>query len=231
MGYGEIAVRIPPGKARNVSSFVRKDYVNRHPLPLSKIEHRITCNGMRKGRYTNTSDTAEMYNMDVTITPCKDGSYCCGNGTFAQPCCDQKEGVFMVNGDAIPYTSVSPTLTSLTTPPSLITPLSSITTRLLTTSPPVTSSSPGPSAESASLAPSSRVIAAIVCGTCALLLLVGALAFTLRKFRPVQPLKSQISKPRILKLPPEVHGDDGSNELDGFREFELDRPGNYPEML
>lgn len=196
---------------------------------------------MRKGRYTNTSDTAEMYNMDVTITPCKDGSYCCGNGTFAQPCCDQKEGVFMVNGDAIPYTqfeiafstsaeayvqsSVSPTLTSLTTPPS------SITTRPLTTSPPVTSSSPGPSAESASLAPSSRVIAAIVCGTCALLLLVGALAFTLREFRPVQPLKSQISKPRILKLPPEVHGDDGSNELDGFREFELDRPGNYPEML
>lgn len=207
---------------------------------------------MRKGRYTNTSDTADMHTMDVTITPCKDGSYCCGNGTFAQPCCDQKEGVFMVNGDAIPYTqypqylqsSVSPTLTAFSTSaeayvqssvspnlPSLITPPSSKTTRSLKTSPPVTSSSPGPSAESASLAPSSRVIAAIVSGTCALLLLVGALVFTLRKFRPVRTRKSQISKPRMLNLPPEVYGDDGSKELDGFREFELDRPGNYPEML
>lgn len=178
--------------------------------------------------------------MDVTITPCKDGSYCCGNGTFAQLCCDQKEGVYMVNGDAIPYTkfkkafststeadlqsSASPTGTSLITPPT------SITTQSLKTSPPSNSSfpgPPGPSAQSASLTPSSGVIAASVCGICALLIIAGALVFILRKFRPVQPLKSQI---RMLNLPPEMLGDDGCRELDGFREFELDRPGNYPEM-
>lgn len=45
-GYGEIAVRIPPGKARNASSFVRKDYVIAIPLSLSKVEHRITCDGI-----------------------------------------------------------------------------------------------------------------------------------------------------------------------------------------
>lgn len=192
--------------------------------------------------------------MDVTVTHCEDGSYCCGNGTFAQPCCDKKEGVFMVNGDAIPYLQFTTAFsTSSSTLTSLITPSSSITTQALITSspgtfspsntstssvkpsslsisPPGTSSSPVLSAQSASSASSSQVIAATVCGTCALLLLVGALIFMVRKFRPVQPLKSQISRHRILNLPPEMLGDDGSKELDGFREFELDRPGNYPEM-
>lgn len=37
MGYGEIAVRIRLGKARNASSFVRKDYVNRHPFTFEQI--------------------------------------------------------------------------------------------------------------------------------------------------------------------------------------------------
>ena len=35
--YGEIAVPIRPGKARNASSFVRKDHVNRYPLPFEHI--------------------------------------------------------------------------------------------------------------------------------------------------------------------------------------------------
>lgn len=35
-GYGEIAVRIPLGEARDASNFVRKDYVNRYPLPFEQ---------------------------------------------------------------------------------------------------------------------------------------------------------------------------------------------------
>lgn len=186
--------------------------------------------------------------MDVTITPCEDGSYCCGNGTFAQPCCDQKEGVFMVNGDAIPYaqfnpapststeanlqSSASPTLTTSLSGTSLPsnTSTSAVTPSSLSNFPPGTSPPPGSSAQSAALTSSFRVIAASVCGICASVLLIGALVFILRKFLLIQPLKSQITRPRILNLPPEMLGDDGSNELDGFREFELDRPGNYPEM-
>lgn len=170
--------------------------------------------------------------MDVTVTSCNDGSYCCGNGTIAQLCCEMKEGVFMLNGDAIPYnqsrtafSTTSNILTSLITSPSSITP---------STSPPSTSSFPGSSTQSASSAPSpppsSQVIAASVFGTCAVLLLIGTLVFILRRFRSEQPRKPQISRPRVLNLPPEMLGDDGSNELDGNREFELDRPGNYPEM-
>lgn len=176
--------------------------------------------------------------MDVTITPCEDGSYCCGNGTFAQPCCDQKEGVFMVNGDAIPYaqsiTAFSASPTATTSPSGTSSPsntsTSAVTPSSLSIFPPGTSPPPGSSAQSAALTSSFRVIAASVFGICALVLLIGALVFILRKFLLIQPLKSQIIRPRILNLPPEMLGDDGSNELDGFREFELDMPGNYPEM-
>ena len=47
----------------------------------------------------------------VTVTPCDDGSYCCGNGTIAQGCCSNGNGYFIdANGKAIennPFTSSS----------------------------------------------------------------------------------------------------------------------------
>ena len=191
-----------------------------------------------KGKYTNTSDTADMHIMDVTITSCNDGSYCCGNGTIANQCCDNKKGVFMLNGDAIPYhqfraaSSIS-TGADVQSSASLTNTFpSSITPSTFSTSPPGISSFPGLSAQSASSAPSpspnSRVIPASVLGACAALLLIGALVFFVRKFRPQQPRNLQISSPRAVPL--EMLGDNGSNELDGYREFELDRPGNFPEM-
>ena len=218
-----------------------------------------------KGRYTNTSNTADMYDMDVTVTSCQDGSYCCGNGTSAQLCCDMNEGVFMLNGDAIPYNQFKPAFSTSTlaylqpsaspantlTPPSLTTSPpgasslsnnlassipspSAITPSSLSTSPPPTSSSPGSSPQSASsapsLSPSSRIIVTSVFGSCVVLLLIGTLVFILRKLCPKQPQKLQISWPRVLNLPPEMIGDDGTNELDGNREFELDSQRNYPEM-
>ena len=39
-----------------------------------------------------------MAGADVTVTPCGDGSYCCGNGTLAEKCCNDKKGVFVVDG-------------------------------------------------------------------------------------------------------------------------------------
>ena len=37
---------------------------------------------------------------DVTIAPCKDGSYCCGQENTA--CCDSRDGFFLQNGTAVP---------------------------------------------------------------------------------------------------------------------------------
>ena len=47
----------------------------------------------------------------VTVTPCDDGSYCCGNGTIAQGCCSNGNGYFIdANGEASqknPFTTIS----------------------------------------------------------------------------------------------------------------------------
>lgn len=38
----------------------------------------------------------------LTVTPCGDGSYCCGNGTAATNCCDSDNGLFIdENGNAV----------------------------------------------------------------------------------------------------------------------------------
>lgn len=45
-------------------------------------------------------DNIDLFTAFSTITPCKDGSYCCDNGTLANECCDHNLGVFVVNGTA-----------------------------------------------------------------------------------------------------------------------------------
>jgi len=38
-------------------------------------------------------------NHDVFITPCDDGSYCCGSNAVATSCCQSGQGYFVVNGE------------------------------------------------------------------------------------------------------------------------------------
>lgn len=57
---------------------------------------------------------------DMFITPCNDGSYCCGNNAVAIQCCADGQGVFVVNGDETmvnpnPVTSRSTSSTASTT--------------------------------------------------------------------------------------------------------------------
>lgn len=40
-------------------------------------------------------------NTDYTVTPCSDGSYCCGNGTVADDCCKENRGLILSNGKAM----------------------------------------------------------------------------------------------------------------------------------
>lgn len=180
-----------------------------------------------------------MHTMDVTITSCNDGSYCCGNGTIAKQCCNQKKGVFMLNGDAIPYPQFRSAFSASTgadvqsstslsnTSPSSITPSTFSTYR------PDISSLPGSSVKSASSAPSpssnSRVVTVSIFGVCAVLLLIGALAFILRRLRP-KKAQNPAQPASGLEFTARNAQNGGTNELDGYQEFELDRPGNYPEM-
>ena len=38
---------------------------------------------------------------DHLITPCDDGSYCCGSGDLARDCCKENRGLFLQNGTAV----------------------------------------------------------------------------------------------------------------------------------
>lgn len=69
------------------------------------------CNGQNKlmhdavvaGSINNT--LVDMAASPVPVTICKDGSYCCGNGTVADACCKMDLGLFVVNGSATPRNS------------------------------------------------------------------------------------------------------------------------------
>lgn len=65
-----------------------------------------------EGLIGNQADT------DYTVTPCRDGSYCCGNGTVADTCCKENRGLFLsdeiavvreANSSASPISSSSST--------------------------------------------------------------------------------------------------------------------------
>ena len=47
----------------------------------------------------------DMAASPIPVTICKDGSYCCGNGTLADACCRMDLGLFVVNGSATPRNS------------------------------------------------------------------------------------------------------------------------------
>ena len=61
-----------------------------------------------ESRWVNFNMVQEQYNqasdlsmITAIVTPCIDGSYCCGNGTLAETCCSEKQGVFVIDGNAI----------------------------------------------------------------------------------------------------------------------------------
>lgn len=44
---------------------------------------------------------ANMADSDYVVTPCGNGSYCCGNGTLADNCCRENRGLFVKDGRAV----------------------------------------------------------------------------------------------------------------------------------
>lgn len=84
----------------------------------------------------------DLSNSGVPVTVCKDGSYCCGDGTMAETCCAFKEGVFIVNGSVIPHDAVPSSAISWPIPSISATLVESYTVSVTTTlSPEISSSS------------------------------------------------------------------------------------------
>lgn len=60
------------------------------------------------GNY-RAQDNIDLFTAFSTITPCKDGRYCCGNGTLANECCGHNLRDFVVNETA---TNIKPSTIS-----------------------------------------------------------------------------------------------------------------------
>lgn len=95
----------------------------------------------------NTNGSASGH--DAAITSCGDGSYCCGSNNAA--CCDQHEGLCIVNGR---ITNVNPSTSTSTLSTSTSTVISVSTA---VPSGPATSSSPSPTNQSSGLDTSGKV--------------------------------------------------------------------------
>ncbi|KAF6841442.1 hypothetical protein CPLU01_00573 [Colletotrichum plurivorum] len=52
--------------------------------------------------------------MDMMVTQCTDGSYCCGNGQNATECCNSGRGVRIVNGQVVASTALESSSTTFT---------------------------------------------------------------------------------------------------------------------
>ena len=114
----------------------------------------------------------------VTVTPCGDGSYCCGNGTKAANCCDKSNGLFIdkagnaVRSDpsaAASHTSVSSSGTAIEASKTLPPAIASVTV----------TPSPAPAKKD-----NTGVIAGVVVAVVVVLAAVGIGAFiVLRKRR------------------------------------------------
>jgi cobalamin biosynthesis Mg chelatase CobN len=203
-----------------------------------------------QGQYTEGLDL-DLASHHHTVTPCSDGSYCCGNGTLADACCEEKKGLFVMNGtagsqkpvldsDVIRTTSAStdrkPSSSATSSTASLASLTLSKSLGVAATTAQI-SSSEGLST-SISTAKSSDKTGVITGGTiggvAVLVLIIGTILLLRRRnIRDVQDHQSSMitsNKEKSHSLH-EVSGDDGSNELDGNMSIpELQNPRSHYEM-
>lgn len=157
--------------------------------------------GVMQGQYIEGQDL-DLAGNTHTVTPCDNGSYCCGNGTHSEACCKEGKGLFVVDGKAVRLnpdvvTKTASTSLTKTKPSSTATPtLSDSLGRPAASAQvsPVGSLSSSTSSAS-SAAKSSNKTGAIVGGTvggiAVLILLIGITFFLKRRgfgHRSHQPL-------------------------------------------
>ncbi|KXH61509.1 hypothetical protein CNYM01_09676 [Colletotrichum nymphaeae SA-01] len=85
---------------------------NRHDLTNANIQKYASCESSGH----ESDDGIPGSGMDVVITKCSDGSYCCGEGQNASICCMTGRGVYILDGKIITSSAASSSSTiALTT--------------------------------------------------------------------------------------------------------------------
>lgn len=123
----------------------------------------------------NSPGIGRQMDNDEQVTPCSDGSYCCGDGSLGSSCCNQGRGVFVRDWTT---QAANPTSTPASSS-SLQSPSGSPTTTGLPAGPTrTTASSPAPATSSPRSNVNAGAIAGIVIGGLAgIVLLLGAVWF------------------------------------------------------
>lgn len=115
--------------------------------------------------------------INVAVTQCDDGSFCCGIGTNGSTCCAQKRGVWMVDGKE---TNMNPNTTSAATSSP-----SSTSSPSPTSSPASTSAAPAAeTSQSVAVSHHSNagtIVGGVMGGVVALILLLGLLYWIMRR--------------------------------------------------
>lgn len=92
---------ILPGKVPVVSNSAMPDLVHQS---LRQIRIMLMRDGVVSAPDSNITDLAT---TTYPVTPCANGSFCCGNSTIATECCIRQRGYFVVNGSATLFNPVS----------------------------------------------------------------------------------------------------------------------------
>lgn len=79
-------------------------YVNIFTL---EDENALTSVAVTSGLDKDERSVLNLTGTTYRITTCGNGSYCCGNGTYADDCCKLKHGFFLVNGSATQANPIS----------------------------------------------------------------------------------------------------------------------------
>ncbi|KAL8868120.1 MAG: hypothetical protein Q9174_005203 [Haloplaca sp. 1 TL-2023] len=148
--------------------------------------------GTNEAGYSGPVDQAD---DDQQVTPCSDGSYCCGDGSLGSDCCNEGRGVFIRDGTTQrenPSATATNGASSATASASMPTDPSSDAQSSgavpASTSPPATSSESGPNV--------GAIVGGVIGGLAGLLLVLAALwFFVFRKRRSKDVPSSQSSPP------------------------------------
>lgn len=186
------------------------------------------------GHY-RTQDVINLSGADATVTPCDDGSYCCGNGTLAEKCCNDKKGVFVIDGITTDVNPLSTSKTSSSTGSTLSSSSNSASSTSTSIVSPALASSPTSTVSASSSAKSTSpnhtgpIVGGVIGGIAVVALLILA-ALLLQRRR----MRRQSLEPLVLGEKPTVLHEAPLNvtrtELDARQVTELDGGRVHYEM-
>lgn len=92
----EELVLIPPGKAQAVSNYALPDQVFLIRARSCGENEIVLMHD--QGTAINGDLINNLADTYAIVSPCADGSYCCGKRALADQCCEQNKGLFVIDG-------------------------------------------------------------------------------------------------------------------------------------